>query len=87
MQHFPPPPLQLMDEGVYTNQAESFFSRLRRKEVGTRTHHHITRPHLYAYAKEASWREYNRRVANGDQAAMAARAAPRSRSWAGYWQH
>ena len=70
-----------------TNQAESFFSRLRRMEVGT--HHHIAGPYLYAYSAEASWREDNRRVANGDQAAMvtaAALASRQSRTWAGYWQ-
>jgi len=70
-----------------TNQAESFFSRLRRMEIGT--HHHIAGPYLAAYASEASWREDNRRVTNGDQAAMvagAALAAPQSRTWGGYWQ-
>lgn len=76
-----------MDEGVCTNQAESYFSRLRRMEIGT--HHHIARPYLYAYAGEASWREDNRRVSNGTQAANvveAAMASPVSRAWAGYWQ-
>jgi transposase-like protein len=73
--------------GACTNQAESFFSRLRRAEVGT--HHHIAGPYLNAYAGEMAWREDNRRVANGDQAAMVTRAAmvsPVSRKWAGYWQ-
>lgn len=76
-----------MDEGVCTNQAESYFSRLRRMEIGT--HHHIAGPYLAAYANEASWREDNRRVANGTQAAMVAGAAMASRvsrAWAGYWQ-
>ena len=76
-----------MDEGVCTNQAESYFSRLRRMEVGT--HHHIAGPYLNAYAGEASWREDNRRVANGTQAGMvagAAMASRQSRKWAGYWQ-
>lgn len=76
-----------MDEGVCTNQAESYFSRLRRMEVGT--HHHIAGPYLNAYAGEASWREDNRRVSNGAQAAMVAGAtmvSPVSRQWAGYWQ-
>jgi hypothetical protein len=75
------------DEGVCTNQAESYFSRLRRMEIGTR--HHIAGPYLYAYAGEASWREDHRRVANGTQAALVAEAAmvsPVSRCWAGYWQ-
>jgi transposase-like protein len=70
-----------------TNQAESFFSRLRRAEIGT--HHHIAGAYLAAYATEMAWREDNRRVANGSQAGMvagAALAAPQSRAWAGYWQ-
>lgn len=79
--------VQFMDKGVCTNQAESYFSRLRRMEVGT--HHHIAGPYLFAYAGEASWREDNRRVDNGAQAAMvveAAMEAPISRQWKGYWQ-
>jgi transposase-like protein len=74
-------------DGACTNMAESFFSRLRRAEVGV--HHHIAGPYLYAYAGEMAWREDNRRVANGTQAAMvagAAMASPVSRSWKGYWQ-
>lgn len=79
--------LRFMDKGVCTNQAESYFSRLRRMETGT--HHHIAGPYLNAYAGEASWREDNRRVSNGDQAIMIANAAlasSQSRRWAGYWQ-
>ncbi|MFN0262409.1 IS1595 family transposase [Tepidamorphus sp. 3E244] len=70
-----------------TNQAESYFSRLRRAEVGT--HHHISARYLAAYANEMAWREDNRRVSNGEQYLMAARAAlthPISRQWKGYWQ-
>ena len=73
--------------GACTNQAESFFSRLRRAEVGV--HHHIAGPYLHAYAGEMAWREDSRRVANGEQAGKVARAAmvsPVSRKWAGYWQ-
>jgi hypothetical protein len=33
--------------------AQSFFSRLRRAEVGT--HHHIAGPYLAAYAAEMDW--------------------------------
>ena len=40
----------ILDEGVCTNQAESFFSRLRRAETGV--HHHIAGPHLSSYAGE-----------------------------------
>ena len=46
--------IAFMDEGACTNQAESYFSRLRRMEVGT--HHHIAGPYLASYATEASWR-------------------------------
>lgn len=75
------------DNGACTNQAESFFSRLRRAEVGT--HHHIAGPYLSMYAAEMSWREDNRRVSNGEQyliAAGATMASPVSRVWKGYWQ-
>lgn len=79
--------LRYLDNGICTNQAESYFSRLRRMEIGT--HHHIAGPYLGQYAGEASWREDNRRVPNGSQAVMAAEAAmaaPQSRRFAGYWQ-
>lgn len=74
-------------DGACTNQAESFFSRLRRAEVGT--HHHIAGKYLGAYAAEMAWREDMNREANGTQFAMAmgaVAAAPQSRQWAGYWQ-
>lgn len=74
-------------DGACTNQAESFFSRLRRAEVGT--HHSIAGPYLDMYAAEMSWRENHRRVSNGEQYLMvtsAALLAPVSRQWKGYWQ-
>jgi transposase-like protein len=70
-----------------TNQAESFFSRLRRAEIGT--HHHISGSYLAAYAGEMDWREDNRRVSNGELYLVAADAAakhPVSKQWKGYWQ-
>jgi hypothetical protein len=70
-----------------TNQAESFFSRLRRAEIGT--HHHIAGPYLNAYAAEMGWREDNRRESNGALYLAMANAAlghPVSRQWKGYWQ-
>jgi transposase-like protein len=76
-----------MDEGVETNMAESYFSRLRRAEIGT--HHHIAGPYLNAYANEMAWREDHRRVDNGRQAALvtgSALASRQSRQWTGYWQ-
>jgi transposase-like protein len=75
------------DDGACTNQAESYFSRLRRAEIGT--HHHIAGPYLNAYAGEMAWREDNRRQANGAQFGMvlsAAMACGVSRRWKGYWQ-
>lgn len=75
------------DADACTNMAESFFSRLRRMEIGT--HHHIAGPYLYAYAREASWREDNRRISNGSQTMLigeSALASPVSRRWKGYWQ-
>jgi transposase-like protein len=73
--------------GVYTNGAEGFFGRMRRAEIGH--HHHVAGPYLVRYAQEASWREDNRRVANGDQTrnviALALASRP-SVDWCGYWQ-
>ena len=48
--------------GACTNQAESFFSRIRRGEMGH--HHHISGPYLVRYALESAWRENNRRADN-----------------------
>jgi transposase-like protein len=79
--------LSYSEPGACTNQAESFFSRIRRAEIGV--HHHIAGPYLNAYAGEMSWREDNRRMPNGDQVtkiAGSALAIGQSRSWSGYWQ-
>jgi hypothetical protein len=76
------------DEGACTNDAESFFSRVRRAEIGIH-HHHIAGPYFAAYVAEMAWREDNRRVSNGEQYLMTASAAlkhPASRQWKGYWQ-
>jgi transposase-like protein len=74
-------------DGACTNQAEEYFSRLRRAEVGI--HHHIAGAYLLRYAQESSWREDNRRVSNGDQVnRVAALAMKRGKSvdFTGYWQ-
>jgi hypothetical protein len=74
-------------DGACTNQAESFFSRLRRAEIGI--HHHIRNRYLHAYASEMAWRENHRRESNGAQYLMTVHAAahhPVSRQWKGYWQ-
>ena len=74
-------------DGACTNMAEEYFSRLRRAEAGH--HHHIAGAYLLRYAQEASWREDNRRVSNGDQyrrvATLAMGRGP-SVDFAGYWQ-
>jgi transposase-like protein len=74
-------------EGACTNSAESYFSRLRRGELGH--HHHIAGPYLVRYAQEAAWREDLRRVSNGEQThgivGLAMRSSP-SVDFCGYWQ-
>ncbi|MGF1631867.1 MAG: IS1595 family transposase [Kiloniellaceae bacterium] len=79
--------INFRDEDACTNQAESFFSRLRRAEVGT--HHHISGQYLNSYANEMAWREDNRREPNGTQFLLIAAASLAhgvSRQWKGYWQ-
>jgi transposase-like protein len=74
-------------DGACTNQAESFFSRLRRAEIGQ--HHHLSGKYLGFYSAEMAWREDRRRMDNGAQHAAATGAAlahPKSAIWAGYWQ-
>jgi transposase-like protein len=73
--------------GACTNEAESFFSRLRRGEQGH--HHHIAGPYLLRYAQEAAWREDARHVSNGEQVHGVVRLAMRCRpsvDFCGYWQ-
>ena len=76
-----------VDEDACTNQAESYFSRLRRAEIGT--HHHISGQYLSAYANEMAWHEDNRRKSNGELFELVVNAALShsvSREWKGYWQ-
>jgi hypothetical protein len=52
-------------------------------------HHHVAGPYLLRYAQEASWREDNRRVSNGDQVqrvSMLAMKQKPSVDFSGYWQ-
>jgi transposase-like protein len=75
-------------DGACTNWAEEFFSRMRRAEIGH--HHHIAGAYLLRYAQEASWREDNRRVSNGEQVSRVAGLAMASKpsvDFSGYWQH
>jgi hypothetical protein len=75
------------DEGISVNQAESYFSRLRRAEIGQ--HHRISGRYLYQYANEMAWREDHRRQPNGAHWRLVTNAAlahPKSLVWRGYWQ-
>jgi hypothetical protein len=74
------------DDGANVNQAESYFSRLRRAEIGQ--HHRISGNLLHQYANEAAWREDNRRKPNGtnwNAVIGAALVSPKSLLWSGYW--
>lgn len=74
-------------DGVNENQAESFFSRMRRSEYGT---FHGFRPkYLFDYAQEFAWREDVRRYTEGEKIADLFRqlfANGLSKWWRGYWQ-
>ena len=73
--------------GADNNQAESYFSRFRRMEIG-QTHKFGIR-YLANYANEAAYREDSRRQSNGeifrDILTKCART-PTHRDWCGYWQ-
>ncbi len=74
-------------DGACTNQAESYFSRLRRGEMGH--FHHVSGPYLLRYAVESAWREDARRTDNGAQVRrvteLALHRGP-SIDFAGYYQ-
>ncbi len=75
------------EAGACTNMAEEYFSRLRRAEAGH--HHHFAGAYLLRYAQEASWREDNRRMSNGDQTRRVAALAlgkATSPDFVGHWQ-
>jgi transposase-like protein len=74
-------------DGACTNQAESFFSRLRRMIRGQ--HHYVSPQYLHQYANHAAWLEDHRRLDNGALAYRALGLALNhkvSRNWKGYWQ-
>lgn len=74
-------------DGVNENQAESYFSRLRRAEYGT---YHGFRPkYLFDYAQEFAWREDVRRLTESEKLAdLFGKIFSNglSRWWRGYWQ-
>ena len=74
-------------DGIHTNFAESYFSRLRRMVRGQ--HHHVSPKYLHAYASHAAWLEDHRNTSNGRLAGRIINnvmTAPVSRQWAGYTQ-
>jgi transposase-like protein len=74
-------------DGACTNDAESYFSRLRRAEIGH--HHHVAGVYLLRYAQEASWREDHRRMSNGEQVERLAGLMTKKKAspdFTGYWQ-
>jgi hypothetical protein len=74
-------------DGTTNNMAESYFSRLRRMQVGQ--YHRFSAMHLHAYATEAAFREDRRRWSNGNIFLDIVTACARtkvSRNWCGYWQ-
>ena len=83
--HQSPAGLQL--DGACTNWAESYFSRLRRGEIGH--HHHIAGPYLLRFAQEAAWREDNRRVRTASRWSGSPSwrsGVSKSVDFCGYWQ-
>ena len=73
--------------GACSNQAESFFARLRRMEYGQ--YHRIGAKYLSSYANEAAYREDTRRNSNGHilkDMTMRCLITEQSNEWTGYWQ-
>ena len=75
------------DAGVNENQAESYFSRLRRAQKGI--HHRITPHYMIDYANEMAWREDHRRESTIKQLNNLVKRvfnAGKSQDWRGYSQ-
>jgi transposase-like protein len=79
--------VEYANDEACTNQAESYFSRLRRAELGH--HHHLAGSYLARYSCEIAWREDHRSDSNGRQfrTALSLIAANKpSVDFCGYWQ-
>jgi hypothetical protein len=50
---------------VTTNQAENYFSQLKRSLDGT--HHHVSREHLHRYLAEFDFRHSTRDLSDGER--------------------
>jgi len=75
-------------EHANTNQAESFFSRMRRAAIGI--HHRLAGDHLTTYAVEMAWRETHSREPNGTQFTLLLDALShcgQSPNWTNYWDY
>jgi len=74
------------EDGVSNNQAESFFSRMRRMAIGQL--HRITPKYMIDYVSEIGWREDQRRTRTSEQVQQLLAKSMRSTSrwWRGYWQ-
>ena len=60
---------------------------MQRAEIGH--HHYVASSYLLRFPQEASWREDNRRISNGEQVNRVARPAMISKprvDFVGYWQ-
>jgi transposase-like protein len=74
-------------DGACTNSAESFFSRMRRAEIGH--HHHLAGPYLLRFAQESAWREDHRKDPNGFQVDRVVTLVMKNKpsgDFCGYWQ-
>lgn len=75
------------DDGTNQNQAESFFSRMRRLVTGQI--HKCDRRYLLYYANEIAWREDMRRKSSEELYGMLMKlclSTRPSREWSKYWQ-
>jgi transposase-like protein len=74
-------------DGVNENQAESYFSRMRRAEYGI--FHGFRKKYFHDYLQEFAWREDSRRLTTQQKLASLfenIRSNGRSIWWRGYWQ-
>jgi len=72
--------------GENINQAESYFSRFRRMQIGQ---NHFFGKHLLGYAAESAWRDDNRRKSNEENAMALLGLLLKPNQdclWQGYWK-
>jgi len=75
------------ENGECSNQAESFFARFRRMQIGV--HHKLSNLYLSNYLGEVAYREDLRRKSNGymmNDIMKKAMNTPTHSEWCGYWQ-